>query len=104
MPHRTSRVVVLFLALGAILAGIARAQPLPTDPRLLTGQLDNGLRYIIRKHDNPPHRAYVWLHVSTGSLNETDHQRGIAHYLEHMAFNGSEHFPPGSVIPFFQSL
>jgi zinc protease len=42
--------------------------------------------------------------MDTGSLNETDRQRGIAHYLEHMAFNGSEHFPPGSVIPFFQSL
>src|SRR5262249_57113719 len=41
---------------------------------------------------------------STGSLNETDTTRGIAHYLEHMAFNGSANFPPGSVIPFFQSL
>jgi zinc protease len=83
----------------------ARADaPLPTDPRLMTGTLENGLRYIVRRHDNPPGRAAVWMHVSSGSLNETEGQRGIAHFLEHMAFNGSENFPPGSVIPFFQSL
>ncbi len=82
----------------------AAAQPLPTDPRLVTGTLDNGLSYIIRRHDNPPGRAALYLHVSSGSLNETEAQRGIAHYLEHMAFNGSENFPPGSVVPFFESL
>lgn len=80
------------------------AKPLPTDQRLVTGVLDNGLTYIVRKHDNPPTRAAIWLHVSTGSLNETDKQRGMAHYLEHMAFNGSENFKPGTVIDFFQSL
>ncbi|MBI2923464.1 MAG: insulinase family protein, partial [Planctomycetes bacterium] len=87
-------------------AGPARAedQPLPTDPALVTGQLDNGLRYIVRRHAVPPGRATVWIHMSTGSLNETDPQRGIAHYLEHMAFNGSENFKPGAVVPFFQSL
>ncbi|MDX2016201.1 MAG: insulinase family protein [Planctomycetota bacterium] len=78
--------------------------PLPTDERLVTGMLDNGLRYIIRRHSNPPGRAAMWIHVSTGSLNETDRQRGIAHYLEHMAFNGSKNFPPNSVIDFFQSM
>ncbi|MEK7466490.1 MAG: insulinase family protein [Planctomycetota bacterium] len=82
----------------------AEDQPLPTDPALVTGQLDNGLRYIVRKHAVPPGRAVVWIHISSGSLNETDRQRGIAHYLEHMAFNGSENFKPGSVVPFFQSL
>ncbi|MCU0959077.1 MAG: insulinase family protein [Pirellulaceae bacterium] len=86
------------------LATGADAQPLPTDPALVTGQLDNGLRYVIRQHANPPGRAALWLHIHSGSLNETDPQRGLAHYLEHMAFNGSENFPPGSVVPFFQSL
>ncbi len=100
MPRRALSLVAFVL----VLAGIVRAQPLPTDPKLVTGQLDNGVHYIVRQHDNPPKRAFVWMHVATGSLNETDKQRGIAHYLEHMAFNGSEHFPPGSVIPFFQSL
>lgn len=82
----------------------ATAQPLPTDPSLVTGELENGLRYIVKKHAVPPGRAVVWIHFDTGSLNETDKQRGIAHYLEHMAFNGSENFPPGSVVPLFQSL
>jgi zinc protease len=78
--------------------------PLPTDPALVTGELPNGVKYIIRRHDNPKGRAAVWMHVGTGSLNETDKQRGIAHYLEHMAFNGSENFPPGTVVKFFEDL
>ena len=96
--------VVAALALG-LLAGLARAQDaLPPDPALAVGSLDNGLAYVIRKHDNPPGRLGLWLHVHSGSLNEADATRGIAHYLEHMAFNGSANFPPGSLIPLFQSL
>lgn len=79
-------------------------QPLPVDPTLVTGEFPNGMRYIVKSHAVPPGRAAVWLHVSSGSLNETDNQRGIAHFLEHMAFNGSANFPPGSVIDFFQNL
>src|SRR3954471_1998727 len=96
--------VLVGLALTALISSTATAQPLPTDERLVRGQLDNGLSYIIKRHHNPPERATMWVHMDTGSLNETDRQRGIAHYLEHMAFNGSENFPPGSVVPFFQSL
>ena len=68
----------------------------------MKGALPNGLSYIVGRHAIPA--GGIWLHVSTGSLNETDEQRGLAHYLEHMAFNGSTNFPPGSVVPFFQSL
>ncbi|MFN7020869.1 MAG: M16 family metallopeptidase [Phycisphaerales bacterium] len=89
---------------GVQVCSLALAQPLPTDPRLVTGELPNGMRYIVKQHANPPGRASMWIHVSSGSLNETDAQRGIAHYLEHMAFNGSENFKPGSVIDFFQSM
>jgi zinc protease len=78
--------------------------PLPTDGRLVTGELPNGTKYIVMKHSVPPERAALWIQIGTGSLNETDKQRGIAHYLEHMAFNGSENFPAGTVVPFFQSL
>jgi zinc protease len=62
------------------------------------------MHYVIQQHAIPPGRATVWLHMHSGSLNETDRQRGIAHYLEHMAFNGSEHFKPGTLVPFFESL
>ncbi|HET7339961.1 MAG TPA: insulinase family protein [Methylomirabilota bacterium] len=79
-------------------------EALPTDPALLTGTLPNGLRYVIRPHRNPEDRVSIWLHVGSGSLNETDATRGLAHYLEHMAFNGTTNFPPGSAVSFFQSL
>lgn len=78
--------------------------PLPTDPRLNTGVLANGMKYIVVKHSNPPGRVNMYVHISSGSMNETDKQRGIAHFLEHMAFNGSENFAPGTVINFFQSM
>ena len=80
------------------------AQQLPQDPALVTGQIDNGMHYVVRKCSLPPGRAVMWVHMHTGSLNETDRQRGIAHYLEHMAFNGSENFKPGSLIPYFESM
>lgn len=102
MPR--SRFAVAALACLALLVQPALAEPLPSDPALVTGELDNGLRYVVRKHANPPGRAVVWIHIDTGSLNETDPQRGIAHYLEHMAFNGSANFKPGELIPFFQSM
>lgn len=102
---RASHVLIaVFTLMTTLLAPNVRAQPLPTDPRLVTGRLDNGFSYVILNHPNPPGRAAAFMHVSSGSLNETDPQRGIAHYLEHMAFNGSQNFKPGDVIPFFQSL
>jgi len=105
---RNVRVLSGLVALTLFLAGagVVRAtdEPLPTNPALVRGALDNGLTYLIRKHGNPPGRVSIWLHVASGSFNETDATRGLAHYLEHMAFNGSANFPPGSLIPFFQSL
>lgn len=87
-----------------VLASAAAGQPIPTNPALVTGELSNGLRYFVLEHATPPKRVEIVLHVDTGSLNETDEQRGVAHFLEHMAFNGSEHFPPGTVVPLFESL
>ncbi len=79
-------------------------QPLPTDDRLTIGTLGNGLRYVIKPHANPPGKVGVWLHIGSGSMNETEEQRGLAHYLEHMAFNGSENFPPGELVKYFESI
>jgi zinc protease len=99
-----SRSRASFAAISLLLSSAAFAQPLPTDPRIVSGTLDNGMSYMVMRHAFPPGRAAFYINVSSGSLNETDKQRGIAHYLEHMAFNGSDHFPPGSVIDFFQSM
>ncbi len=102
----TRGLVLTALVLCLIGSGAARAgaEPLPNDPELIRGSLDNGLAYFVKKHGNPAGRVSLWLHVASGSLNETEATRGIAHYLEHMAFNGSANFPPGSLVPFFQSL
>ena len=80
------------------------AAPLPEDSRILSGKLDNGVTWKFFKHDNPPGKMAMIMHVRTGSLNETDAQQGLAHFLEHMAFNGSENFAPGDLIPYFESI
>lgn len=102
---KTSRATIA-PAVGALalLSGAGLAQPLTVDPDLVTGELGNGMKYIILEHANPPGRANMYLHVSTGSLNETESTRGIAHFLEHMAFNGGTNIPPGDVLPYFESL
>jgi zinc protease len=77
---------------------------LPIDPAIRMGTLPNGVTYWVRSHATPPGKISLWMHVATGSLNEADGQEGIAHYLEHMAFNGTQHFPPGALVTFFQSI
>ncbi len=94
-------------ALAATLMLVALAagdEKLPQDPRILTGKLDNGVTWMYVKHGVPPGKMALMMHVGTGSLNEKESQRGLAHFLEHMAFNGSENFPPGSLIPYFESI
>ena len=77
---------------------------LSADPKLVFGTLDNGLRYVVVKNREPKDRVALYLDIQAGSLNETDAQRGLAHYLEHMLFNGTTHYPPGTLIEYFQSI
>ena len=93
----------LLLSVG-IAAELDLEAPLPVDPAVHRGTLDNGMAYWVRSHATPPGKISFWLHVSTGSLNEKDGQEGMAHFLEHMAFNGSENFPPGELLPYFESI
>ena len=95
----TKYILIVFLLLGPLMA----SSPLPTDEALVKGTLDNGMKYILQKNDKPPGKASIWLHVSSGSLDEDENQLGIAHFLEHMAFNGSENFPPGELIKYSES-
>ncbi len=78
-------------------------QPLPTDERLETGTLANGLTWIVRQHDNPPGQLSLMLHVRSGSLNEDENERGLAHFIQHMCFHGSENFPPGNLVTWYES-
>ncbi len=98
-------------ALAVLWAGVIYADeaanpdaPLPVHPQIQMVELDNGMSLWVRRHATPPERVTMWLHVDTGSLNETEKERGLAHLLEHMAFRGSGHFPPGELIKFFESL
>ncbi|HVZ63486.1 MAG TPA: insulinase family protein [Lacunisphaera sp.] len=77
---------------------------LPPDPAIHWGRLENGLRYAIVHNQEPKGRVSARLAIRVGSLYESDDQRGLAHFLEHMAFNGSRHFPSDSVVEFFQRL
>lgn len=74
----------------------------PVDARIRFGALDNGLRYAWAANPEPKERVYLRLHVDVGSLAEEEHERGMAHFLEHMAFNGSRNFPAGTLIEWFQ--
>src|SRR5690349_382084 len=82
----------------------ADTAPLPLDPAIRTGKLPNGLTYFIRKNAKPENRALLRLAVQAGSIDEADDQRGLAHMLEHMAFNGSAHFKPGELVSYLESI
>ncbi len=77
---------------------------LKPDPAAHFGALPNGLRYVVRANHEPKGRVSLRLLILAGSLQETDEQRGLAHFLEHMAFNGSKHYPPGTLVKFFQRM
>ncbi|WPD24640.1 MAG: insulinase family protein [Candidatus Electrothrix scaldis] len=77
---------------------------LQPDPSLIFGTLENGFRYVLMPNHEPKGRVAMYLNVQSGSLQETDKQRGLAHYLEHMLFEGSTHYPPGTLVEYFQSI
>src|SRR5499427_9052581 len=77
---------------------------LPLDTAIKTGTLPNGLKFYIRKNGRPEKRVSMRLAVKAGSLEENDDQLGLAHLIEHMAFNGSEHFKSGEVFSYFERV
>src|SRR5579863_9387394 len=80
------------------------SQTIPVDPLITVGTLPNGLRYYIRANKQPRARAELRLVVNAGSVLEDEDQRGLAHFVEHMSFNGTLHFPGQQVTGFMQSL
>jgi zinc protease len=79
-------------------------QPIPVDPQITIGKFDNGLRYYIRVNKQPLNRAELRLVVNAGSILEDEDQRGLAHMVEHMAFNGTKHFPKDQIPKFMESI
>ncbi|HKB58380.1 MAG TPA: insulinase family protein, partial [Lacunisphaera sp.] len=102
---RITFAALLLAPLLAFAAGFAHeTSDLPADPGVHWGRLENGLRYAILHNQEPKGRVSARLAVQAGSVYENENQRGLAHFLEHMAFNGSRHFPSASVVEFFQRL
>ena len=79
-------------------------QPMPVDPQITMGKFPNGMRYYIRANKKPEKRAELRLVVKAGSILEDDDQLGLAHFVEHMAFNGTKNFPKHELIEFIESL
>jgi zinc protease len=98
------RCLGIAMVLTCVFASVSIAKPLPSDSRNIHGQLKNGMKWIYRQHDNPPGKMALMIHIDSGSLNEKEEQRGLAHFIEHMCFNGSTHFAPGELIPYFESI
>ncbi len=96
----------LFFFIAAILvATLSFGQtPLPNDPAVKVGKLDNGMTYYIRHNDQPAQRAEFYLATDVGAFQEEDHQDGLAHFLEHMCFNGTKNFPGKSLLEWLQSI
>ena len=80
------------------------AADLTPDPAVTWGTLDNGLRYALMPNAQPKDKVTLRLQVQAGSLQETEPQRGLAHFLEHLAFNGTTHYPPGTLVERLQHL
>jgi zinc protease len=79
-------------------------EPIPMDRDVVTGMLDNGMRYYIRENREPADRASLWLVVNAGSILEDDDQLGLAHFVEHMGFNGTKHFPKQELVRYLESI
>ena len=97
----------LFSLLAFALTAVANAQqmpPVPVDPAVRIGKLPNGLTYYIRHNEWPEHMANFYIAQHVGSLQEEEDQRGLAHFLEHMAFNGTEHFKGDGILQYCSSL
>src|SRR5262245_4373421 len=77
---------------------------LATDSAIHVGKLSNGITYYVRQNALPAKRVSLRLAVKAGSIDEANDQRGLAHMLEHMAFNGSTHFKPGELVAYFESI
>jgi len=88
-------------------AAVARADSgtrLPFDPQAITGTLPNGIKYFVRANKRPEKRAELRLVVNAGSILEDEDQRGIAHFVEHMSFNGTKNFPKADLVNYLESV
>lgn len=98
--NKSFAIAVLMIFSASLFA--QQMQPLPLDPKIRYGKLDNGLTYYIRHNEEPKQRAEFHIAQNVGAILENDDQDGLAHFLEHMAFNGTKNFPDKDIINYFE--
>ena len=101
---RLKKIFAAALLLLSVGNAMAQMPPIPVDKNVKIGHLENGLTYYIRHNAFPEHVASFYIAQKVGSINENDDQRGLAHLLEHLAFNGTEHFKGNSLQDYLQSI
>ena len=115
MKYALRLTILLCLTLFVACASSQKAPPpppapppappkLPVDPNLTLGRLQNGIQYIIRENKRPENRAELRLVVNAGSILEDEDQQGLAHFVEHMAFNGTRNFPKQDLVDYLESI
>lgn len=97
-------VTIGIVVLTCIAAFAQQMPPIPIDSKVRIGHLDNGLTYYIRHNEEPKGQANFYIAQKVGSILEDEEQRGLAHFLEHMCFNGTEHFPGNGVVKYCESI
>ena len=95
--------MLAIIAAVSLVATARNEKELPIDPEIRIGRLDNGLTYYIRHNEQPKGRAEFWLVQNTGSLVEEDDERGLAHFIEHIAFQGTRNFPDIDMVDILQN-
>ena len=95
---------IMLLCAAVMFSAQEAPEKLPMDPEVRYGKLDNGLTYYIRHNEQPKQRCEFHIAQAVGAILEEDHQNGLAHFLEHMAFNGTQHFPGKGIINYFESV
>jgi zinc protease len=93
-----------FITAGISAQGIKLDDPIPPDPAIKIGKLENGLTYYIKQNKKPEQRIELRLAINAGSVCETDGQQGLAHFVEHMCFNGTKNFPSNRMIDMLEEM
>ena len=106
---KNSKLFFISILLGFVLMSLSAQEtdlgkPIPVDPNIKVGKLDNGFTYYIKQNKKPEQRVEMRLAVNAGSICETDAQQGLAHFCEHMCFNGTKNFPSNKIVDLLEEM
>ncbi len=104
MHLRYSKHFSFCIFIACLIAQPQLSQSIPVSEKITIGKLENGLTYYVRENSKPANRAELRLLVNVGSIDEDDDQRGLAHFIEHMCFNGTEKYPQNKIIDYMESI